>query len=118
MKFARVVLAMCAFGAVTACGGLQTKASMINIGDDKAAVRRALGEPVDSQMQGRAEAWQFCQTGAGFGYHDYRIVWFLDGHVIGLNSYKDNTAGSSCKAAVREVRWEAAPDAILEVRNR
>lgn len=104
--------------AVAACVGLQTKASMINVGDDKAAVLKALGNPVDSQMQGRAEAWQFCQTGAGFGYHDYRVVWFLDGKVVGLNSYKDDTPGRSCQAAIREVRWESAPDAILEMRNR
>ncbi len=103
---------------VAACGGLQKKAAMVNTGDDKPAVIAALGDPQDTQMQGRAEAWQYCQTGAGFGYHDYRVIWFLDGRVVGVNSYKDDTPGRSCKAALREVRWDSAPDAILGIRRR
>ena len=37
---------------------------------------------------------QYGQTGAGFGYHDFRIIWFYDGKVTGITSYKDKTPAS------------------------
>ena len=100
------------------CGSLQKKAILVNSGDDRERVQETMGVPGDRQFQGTAEAWQYCQTGAGFGYHDYRIVWFRDGKVTGVTSYKDTTPASGCTAHFREVRWEDAPDYTLEIRQR
>jgi len=106
--------------AVTAsgCGGLQSKAALVNIGDTKHDVIAVMGTPKDTQAQGQQEAWQYCQTGAGFGYHDYRIIWFDQGRVTGFNSYKGTRPGTSCATDLREVRWEDAPDATIEIRSR
>lgn len=38
----------------------------------------------------------------------YRIIWFYDGHVTGINSYKDSTPASSCTGYFKSIRWEDA----------
>lgn len=117
------VLALMVFApvavAVSGCGSLERKASLINLGDGKAQVLAAMGGPPDDrQFKGDGEVWQYCQTGAGFGYHDYRQIWFRVGKVIGVNSYKSGRPGSSCVTDIRSVRWEDAPDFTVEVRHR
>ena len=115
MKKIIYVLAMI---TLVGCGSLGKKSIMINNGDTKAAVIKIMGTPDDRQLKGRNEAWQYCQTGAGFGYHDYRIFWFYNGKVTGVNSYKSSRPASSCMTDIRQVNWENAPDITLEVRNR
>jgi len=100
------------------CTSLGQKASLINRGDEKEWVLKVMGTPDDQQFLGTAEAWQYCQTGAGFGYHDYRIIWFIDGKVVGLNSYKSSRPETSCMADLRPVVWQDAPHEIIELRNR
>lgn len=100
------------------CGTLQKQAALINPGDTRERVRELMGEPGDRQFQGQNEAWQYGQTGAGFGFHDFRIVWFYDGKVTGLTSYKDTTPASLAAAHFRPIRWEDAPTATVEVRQR
>ncbi len=97
---------------------LERKASRVNPGDSGETVRSIMGEPGDRQFEGKNEAWQYGQTGAGFGYHDFRIIWFYDGQVTGMTSYKDYTPASSASAHFKPVRWEDAPDYTVEVRPR
>jgi hypothetical protein len=104
--------------AVAACGSLETKSTLLNIGDTKEQVLAVMGPPDDRQLRGENEAWQFCQTGAGFGYHDYRTVWFERGKVTGINSYKSSRPASSCVTDIRPIKWEEAPNATIEIRNR
>lgn len=111
-----MIFALCA--ALSACGSLEKKASLINLGDGKEQVQAAMGVPDDRQLKGDSEAWQYCQTGAGFGYHDYRVVWFKAGKVTGLNSYKSTRPGTSCMYAIKPIVWEEAPHTIVEIRNR
>lgn len=94
---------------VLACGGLQNKAMLVNSGDDKQRVLAIMGSPQDRQFQGDNEVWQYCQTGAGFGYHDFRMIWFYRGKVTGVTSYKDHTPASGCAGHFKTVRWEDAP---------
>ena len=101
------------------CGSLEKQATMISAGDTKSQVMAAMNAaPDDRQFRGTAEAWQYCQTGAGFGYHDYLVIWFRDGKVTGVTSYKSSRAGSSCMTDIKPIRWEEAPDAVLELRSR
>jgi hypothetical protein len=103
--------------ALSGCGTLEHKTVLVNAGDSKQAVLKIMGAPAERQFQGQLEAWQYCKTGAGFGYHDYRIIWFVDGAVTGVTPYKNNTPGS-CIGGLMPIRWESAPDQTIEVRNR
>ena len=96
---------------------LENKTIQIDRGDDKATVLAIMGTPQDRQFLGDYEVWQYCVTGAGFGYHDYRVIWFKPDNVVGVTSYKDQTPGSSCRGHFRELRGEDAPDYTVEVRT-
>ena len=92
------------------CGSLGMRSDLIEIGDDKEHVLKILGPPNDRQFKGSNEAWQYCQTtGAGFGYHDYRIIWLYNGKVTGMTSHTSSRGGSSCVTDIRSIRWEEAP---------
>jgi hypothetical protein len=103
---------------LSACGSLEKKAALLNLRDTKEQVLATMGPPDDRQLKGENEAWQYCQTGAGFGYHDYRVVWFQRGKVTGINSYKSSRPASSCVTDIRPVKWEDAPNTTIEIRSR
>ena len=100
------------------CGSLEKKSTLINHGDTKEKVLSVMGVPGDRQFQGKNEAWQYGQTGAGFGYHDFRIIWFYDGKVTGITSYKDRTPGMGAGGLFKPIKWEDAPDRTIEIRQR
>jgi hypothetical protein len=104
--------------SLTACGSLEKKTILINAGDGKNDVLKIMGAPDDRQLKGSDEAWQYCQTGAGFGYHDYRTIWFSEGKVTGVTSYKSSRAASSCTTDIKQINWHEAPDAVVEFRSR
>jgi hypothetical protein len=103
---------------LAACGSLEKKSMLVSVGDTKEQVAARMGAPDDRQVKDANEAWQYCQTGAGFGWHDYRVIWFKEGKVTGLDSYKSTRPGSSCMADIKPVKWEEAPHTIVEIRNR
>jgi len=117
MKISKLVsyLFICTI-ILSACGTLDKKTILINLNDDKSKVLEIMGSPRDRQMEGQNEAWQYCVTGAGFGFHDYKIVWFYNGYVTGITSYKDTTPGRSCVGQFKTIRWEDAPHEIKEYR--
>lgn len=100
------------------CGSLDKKALLVNFGDTKEQVTAVMGIPDDRQFKGDNEAWQYCQTGAGFGYHDYRVIWFYKEQVSGINSYKSSRPASSCVTDIKQINWEDAPDMSLEIHNK
>lgn len=99
-----------------ACGTLDSKTMLLNVGDSKEQVIKIMGTPDDRQVKGAYEAWQYCVSGASFGSNDHKIIWIQSGLVTGINSYKSHSAG--CTSGMREVRWESAPNAVIEVRPR
>jgi len=101
-----VILAML---GLSACGSLERRTATIAPGDTTQRVLSVLGTPGDRQFNGALEAWQYCQTGAGFGYHDFRTIWIRDGRVVGMNSYKDHTAASGCGGHFKSIDWSSAP---------
>ncbi|USD64205.1 hypothetical protein [Vibrio sp. SCSIO 43136] len=92
---------------IGACGTLDDRTILINAGDAKQTVIDHLGVPFDRQFQGDLEAWQYCVSGAGFGYNDHKIVWFHNGVVSGISTY--STTASGCESSAREIRWKEAP---------
>ena len=97
---------------------LEKKTIQINTNDGKSRVLEIMGTPEDRQFLGQNEVWQYCIIGAGFGYHDYRVIWFRNGQVTGITSYKDTTTASSCEGHFKTIRWEDAPDQTIEIRKR
>jgi hypothetical protein len=112
-----VVLVLLVVGCASNSASLR-RAQMLEPGASKADVRRRLGEPGDRQFSGRQEAWQYCSTDySGLGADDFRVVWFMDGAVSGITSYKSRILGS-CEDNFRSIRWEEAPTASIEIRER
>lgn len=99
-----------------ACGTLDKKTILLNVGDDKARVLEVMGTPADRQMRGQQEAWQYCVSGAGFGYNDHKVIWLNSGRVTGITSYRTRTSG--CVGALKTINWESAPDSVIEIRQR
>ncbi len=110
MKYSCLLFAILLAG----CGTLEKKTILLNLNDDKSRVLEVMGPPGDRQMEGDNEAWQYCISGAGFGYNDHRIIWFKSGHVTGITSYR--TTRSGCSGAFKTIKWEDAPDYIKEIR--
>jgi hypothetical protein len=100
----------------TGCTSLSEKIVLINPGDTKDRVLSVMGPPDDRQFRGKDEAWQYGQTGAGFGYNDHRIVWFYDGRVIGVSAYK--SSGTTAGGGMRQINWQDRPDHVQEYRIR
>jgi hypothetical protein len=107
-----IFLAFCLHG----CGTLDGKTVLIDAGDTKKEVLKLMGPPQDRQFEQAQEAWQYCVSGAGFGYNDHKIIWFNEGLVTGITSYK--TTRSGCTGAFKTIRWEEAPDFSIETRER
>lgn len=108
----------CLLVLLASCGTLEKKAMLINVGDNKQRVLDIMGTPGDRQVHGYQEAWQYCVSGAGFGYDDYRLIWFANGKVTGITSYKASPFGRSCTSDFKTIRWENAPDQTIEIRER
>lgn len=101
---------------VGGCGTLKDKTIQISPGDSKEKVVNILGAPEDRQFRGAQEAWQYSSIVA-IGICEYTIVWLDKSIVTGLNSYRNNSV-AGCRVGIQAVKWESAPDAVIEVRNR
>jgi hypothetical protein len=102
--------------AATSCSGVKTHALRINAGDSKDRVIEIMGTPDDRQFNGSQEAWQYGMV-VSIGVCDYTVIWFKDGKVSGLNSYR-NFSTLGCRHGLKSVNWQEAPDRIIEIRNR
>jgi hypothetical protein len=109
-------LLLVATSLLAGCGTLDSKTILLNVGDSKQRVIEVMGTPHDRQVKGVHEAWQYCVLGASFGSNDHKIIWIQSGLVTGINSYKSFSGG--CTGSMREIRWESAPNAVIEVRPR
>lgn len=99
------------------CSSISTKSRLIKNGDSKEQVKSVMGEPEDVQFKGSKEAWQYCVT--NFGVNNFSIVWFQESKVIGTTFYKNHgSPGSFCASHFESIRWENAPDSVIEIRNR
>ena len=93
------------------------QAGGIDPGATRAQVREILGNPQDRQFRGSQEAWQYCQT--GLVNDTFVVVWFVDGTVTGMTSYKDSVGDIGlCSSHFKSIRWEDAPTVTIEMRQR
>jgi hypothetical protein len=116
MKIFSVTSVVAVAVLLVGCGTLESKSSLVDVGADKKEVLQVMGSPDERQVKGDKEAWQYCISGAGFGYNDHRIVWFSKGIVTGITPYKTHQTG--CVGNIRPVVWENAPTTVVEIRNR
>lgn len=116
MKYIALILITISCVLIQGCGTLDSKTIQITHGDDKNKVLSIMGMPDDRQMKQYQEAWQYCVSGAGFGYNDHKVIWFYMGTVSGVTSYKTTRTG--CMGGIRQVNWQSAPDFVVETRNR
>jgi hypothetical protein len=116
MRIIKIIFPITLMLLALGCGTLDNKTILINNGDTKAQVLDLMGTPRDRQMKGEQEAWQYCVSGAGLGWNDHKIIWFEKGHVTGINSYRTNVSG--CAGGIQPIRWESAPNAVIELRQR
>jgi len=116
MNLNKTAFVCCMVISASGCGTLDDKTVLLNNGDSKKRVLEVMGTPRDRQMKEDLEAWQYCVSGAGFGWNDHKIIWFERGHVTGINSYRTQVSG--CAGGIQPVRWENAPNAVIELRQR
>lgn len=114
MKFMYILLSVLIISCGTA--NLATKQNLVSPGQTKNEVLSFMGAPSDRQFNGTMEAWQYCST--GWSVNKFTIVWFNHGSVTGLSSYSQSCGGGSCTQCFRSIRWEEAPDKIIEHRLR
>ena len=114
MKYILSILALLAF---CSCVSMSKKSRNVKVGFTKPEVVSVMGEPDDIQSKGNKEAWQYCAT--NFGHYVFSIIWIEDDKVIGTSSYsKGGRPASFCDANFEPIRWENAPDSVIEIRNR
>lgn len=114
MKF---ILILMSFFVFASCSSMSKTTRNIRVGLSKSEVMDLLGEPDDVQNYSTKEAWQYCKT--NFGHYVYSIIWFDADKVTGKTSYsKPGRPASFCDANFDSIRWENAPDSVIEIRQR
>jgi hypothetical protein len=113
-----VIIAGLFFWGCASTSSMVRNSISVTPGQAKEEVLSVMGTPKDRQFQGKDEAWQYCATDySGFGADQYIVVWFYDGKVTGLTSYKNQMMGN-CESFFKTIKWEEAPDRSIEFRNR
>lgn len=106
-----------AWGCNAGIRHLEEKSLEVQPGQTYQQVSAIMGVPGDRQFEGSMQAWQYCSTSKTMGEGDhYVVVWFYQGRVTGLTTYKNHRYGR-CSSFFRTVRWEDAPDVDVRIRN-
>ena len=79
-------------------------------------VRNILGPPQNRQFSGDNEAWQYCVTGIDIP-DKFVLIWMYKETVTGMETYR-NTEFGPCESFFRQVKFENAPDIVIETRKR
>ncbi len=113
IQFIFMIILITFYGCATS---ITKKSVMINPGQSKAEVLEIFGTPENRQFQGKDEAWQYCQT--GWGTDEYVVIWFYDGKVTGITTYKSSAPTIDCTENFKTIKWEDAPDHTIEIREK
>lgn len=101
---------------LTGCASVQKAALNIERGDTKERVQSVMGAPEDRQFKDQMEAWQYSNV-VSIGVCEYTVIWFKSLVVTGITTYR-NSSVAGCRVGTRSIRWEEAPDATIEIRQR
>ncbi len=112
----KIVSIVFLIAVLSSCAGVKTSALQIETDNSKARVIEIMGTPDDRQFSGSQEAWQYGMV-VSIGVCDYTVVWFKEGKVTGITSYR-NFSTLGCRHGLKSVNWEEAPDRIFEIRSR
>lgn len=95
---------------------LSKKQNLVSHGQTREEVLKVFGTPENKQFNGLDEAWQYCDSGSNSDI--FVIIWFYDGKVTGMKSYKQSGWGPGrCTQYFRTINWEDAPDRPIEIKN-
>lgn len=90
-------------GLLSACTGLTSQSSGLDVGSTKEEVLKALGNPLEQSNEGAVIAWQYGARVA-LGYCEYKDFFFSGNKVIHINQYY-NSSVAGCLAGMREIDW-------------
>jgi outer membrane protein assembly factor BamE (lipoprotein component of BamABCDE complex) len=60
----------------------------VNPGMNRDEVIQLMGNPGNRQFNGNREAWQYCDMKAEDKENEYVVIWFDEGKVTGLTTYR------------------------------
>jgi hypothetical protein len=90
-------------GFLSACTGLDSKSSQLDVGSTKEEVRKSLGNPLSQSTQDGVLAWQYGARIA-LGYCDYKEFFFLHDKVIHINQYYHSSM-AGCQVGLQKIDW-------------
>jgi hypothetical protein len=108
-------IAACSIGAES----LETKVRLIAPGMSSVQVETILGPPLNRQVNGRMEVWQYCQPVRDLREEDNLfVIWINNGSVFGVQSVSEAPRATVCLSAYEPVNWQLAPDGFVGIRSR
>jgi hypothetical protein len=90
-------------GVLSACSGLESKSSQLDIGSSKDDVLKIMGTPAYPVTQDGVIAWRYAAR-IRFGYCDYREFYFFRDKVIHMNQYYHSSM-AGCTAGLQKIDW-------------
>ena len=91
-------------GLLSACSGLESKSSQLEIGSSKEDVFRIMGTPAYPDARDEIIAWRYAAK-ADFGYCDYREFYMFRDKVIYINQYY-HASIAGCTVGLQKIDWE------------
>jgi hypothetical protein len=110
----------CLLAACQSAGEFRTQAAAVRAGDSADTVIARMGDPGSRSFRGKAEAWQYCQTGVLSPTDSYTTVWLLEGQVVAMTTKRAAFGVGDCSAFFPEIDWGQAPPDVriaVEVKN-
>ncbi len=90
-------------GFLSACSGLDSKSSQLDVGSTKADVLKSMGSPLSQSTQDGVQAWQYGAK-VGLGYCEYKDIYFVGNKVIDIGEYYHQSLGG-CIAGLQDIDW-------------
>jgi hypothetical protein len=93
-------------GFLSACSGLTTKSSELDVGSSQDDVLRIMGTAPYPSTQDGVTAWVYAARVA-LGYCDYREFFLYKGKVIHINQYYHSSI-AGCTVGLQKIDWATA----------
>ena len=90
-------------GLLSACSGLDSKSSQLEIGSSKADVLRIMGTSPYPDSHNDILAWRYAAR-VGLGYCDYKEIYIYRDRVIHINQYY-HASVAGCTVGLQKIDW-------------